>query len=398
MKKRILILCEAIAPPAYSPRVLTLVEWLQANGWECVIVTEECAEQSFKWDVCPTYQMPAYKKIVADKLFYGKDKALYHYAQEQLDIHSFDLIFCSSYYYFPLYAAYLLAKKYNLPLAIDLRDIAEQWGDEAYFTRQVTPFKKLNYWLGKIYEHRQLQMRNKILKAANMVTSVSPWHKDWLKQYNPKTYLVYNGYDANMFVPKDVPSECFNITYLGKLYSTKLRDPRLLFEALRDLVEEKKIAPKKVRVLFHTDAKGCEEIKELGHQYEITDLLEVNGYVPRQEILPIMYASSILLVLTTQSTPRGTHGIMGTKFFENIGVEKPILCVRSDEDCLADAIQKTNAGLAATQVKEVKDFLLEKYNEWQTNGYTHQEVKNKAQFTRQQEAEEFEKLFLECIR
>jgi hypothetical protein len=126
MKKRILILCEAIAPPAYSPRVLTLVEWLQANGWECVIVTEECAEQSFKWDACPTYQMPAYKKIVADKLFYGKDKALYHYAQEQLDIHSFDLIFCSSYYYFPLYAAYLLAKKYNLPLAIDLRDIAEQ--------------------------------------------------------------------------------------------------------------------------------------------------------------------------------------------------------------------------------------------------------------------------------
>ena len=49
-------------------------------------------------------------------------------------------------------------------------------------------------------------------------------------------------------------------------------------------------------------------------------------------------------------------------------------------------------------LKEVKDFLLEKYNEWQTNGYTHQEVKNKAQFTRQQEAEEFEKLFLECIK
>ena len=398
MQKRILILCEAIAPPAYSPRVLTLVEWLQANGWECVIITEECTEKAFEWDVCPVYQMPAYRNLVKDKLFYGKDKALCHFAKEKLDARSFDLIFCSSYYYFPLYAAYLIAKEYNLPLAIDLRDIAEQWGDEAYFTRQLTPFKKLNYWLGKVYERRQLHMRNKILKAATMVTSVSPWHKDWLTQYNPNTHLVYNGYDANVFVPQDVKSKYFNITYLGKLYSTKLRDPRLLFEALKELFSEKKIAQEDVRVLFHTDAKGCNEIKKLGYEYEITDLLEVNGYIPRQEILPVMHESSILLVLTTRSTPRGTHGIMGTKFFENIGVEKPILCVQSDEECLADAIQKTNAGLAATHVDEVKKFILEKYQEWKENGYTRQHVINKEQFTRQQEAQDFEKLFLECIK
>ena len=398
MQKRILILCEAIAPPAYSPRVLTLVEWLQANGWECEIVTEECKEKAFEWDICTVYQMPAYEHIVADKLLYGKDKALCRFAEKVVDIGSFNLIFCSSYYYFPLYAAYLLAKKYRIPLAIDLRDIAEQWGEEAYFTRQLTPFKKLNYWLGKIYEHRQLRIRNKILRAANMVTSVSPWHKDWLMQYNPKTYLVYNGYDANVFVPKDVQSERFNISYLGKLYSTKLRDPRLLFAALRELVADGEISKEDVKVVFHIDTKGCEEIEKLGREYDIIDLMEVSGYLPRGEILPIMYASSILLVLTTQSTPRGTHGIMGTKFFENIGIEKPILCVRSDEECLADAIEHTNAGLAATQVEEVKAFIVEKYHEWRTKGYTHQEVRNKEQFTRQQEAQDFEKLFLECIK
>ena len=398
MNKRILILCEAIAPPAYSPRILTLVEWLQANGWECVIITEECTEKAFTWNECPTYQMPAYENIVADKLFYGKDKALSRFAKEQLDIRTFDLIFCSSYYYFPLYAAYLLAKEFSMPLAIDLRDIAEQWGEEAYFTRQLTPFKKLNYLIGKIYERRQLRMRNKILGAANMVTSVSPWHRDWLAQYNPKTYLIYNGYDANIFIPKDIKSDHFNITYLGKLYSTKLRDPRLIFEALKELISEKKIDQNAVRVLFHTDARGSKEIRDLGKEYEIADILEVNGYIPRQEILPVMYDSSILLVLATQSTPIGTHGIMGTKFFENIGVEKPILCVRSDEECLADAIQKTNAGLAAIHVEEVKTFVLEKYHEWKTNGYTHQDVKNKEQFSRQQEAQDFEKLFLECIK
>ena len=164
------------------------------------------------------------------------------------------------------------------------------------------------------------------------------------------------------------------------------------------MIAEQQLDPAVVRVLFHTDPKGVQEIQELGKEYHITEILDINGYIPRQEILPVMYQSSILLVLTTLSTPNGTHGIMGTKFFENIGIEKPILCVRSDEECLADAIEKTHAGLAATNVEEVKAFVLEKYHEWQTQGYTRQQVVNKEQFTRQHEAAQFEKLFIETIK
>ena len=398
MSKRILILCEAIAPPAFSPRILTLIEWLQQNGWQCTLVTEECAEQAFHTDVCPIYQMPAYHHVLLDKLCWGKDKALYRYAKQMMDITTFDLIFCSSYYYFPLYAAQLLAQESHIPLAIDLRDIAEQWGETAYFTRKLTPFNKLNYWIGKIYEHRQLRVRNRILSNANIVTSVSPWHQNVLAKYNANTHLIYNGYDAHVFVPKDICCDHFYITYLGKLYSTLLRDPRLLFEALQQLVQSKQIDAQTVRVRFHTDPKGMREIHELGKLYQITDMLDINGYIPRQDILPVMYSSSILLVLTTLSTPNGTHGIMGTKFFENIGVEKPILCVRSDEECLAHAIQKTHAGLAATNVEEVKAFILEKYNEWLQNGFTRQAVINKEQFSRQKQAQQFEQLFIETLK
>ena len=89
--------------------------------------------------------MPAYHNLLADKLCYGKDKALYRYAVQQLDMQQYDLIFCSSYYYFPLLAAQKLAKRYHLPLVVDLRDIAEQWGKESYFTRRLTPWKGLDY-------------------------------------------------------------------------------------------------------------------------------------------------------------------------------------------------------------------------------------------------------------
>ena len=398
MSKRILILCEAIAPPAYSPRVLTLAEYLLEKGWHCEIITEQCAEKPFHSDICTIHQMPIYTHLLTDKLFYGKDKALYQYAKQELDIHSFDIIFCSSYYYFPLYAAYLLSQEYHIPLAVDLRDIAEQWGDEAYFTRTITPFKKLDYIIGKIYEQRQLRVRNRVLRHAQIVTSVSPWHKQLLTQYNPNTHLIYNGYDEKVFAPNNIPSDTFCITYLGKLYSTKLRDPRLLFQTIALLVEEKQIDPTHLKILFHTDPKAIQELQVLGEQYHISEILDLQGYIPRQEILPIMHQSSILLVLTTLSTAKGTHGIMGTKFFENIGVEKPILCVHSDEECLADAIRKTNAGLAATNVEQVKAFVLEKYHEWKKQGFTRQQIINKEQFTRQHEAAHFEQLFIETLK
>lgn len=393
MPKRILILCEAIAPPAYSPRVLTLAQYLQDQGWQCTILTEECEQQAFDTAICTIYQMPAYHNLLADKLCYGKDKALYHYAVEKLDMQSYDLIFCSSYYYFPLLAAQKLAKRYDLPLVVDLRDIAEQWGKEAYFTRRLTPWKSLDYCIGKLYERKQLRVRNRVLKHAKAVTSVSPWHKQLLAQYNEHTHLIYNGYDEQMFVAKDVKSEVFQISYLGKLYSTKLRDPRLLFAALKELLAEGQIAEKELRVLFHVDETGKEQLKELAKAYQISSVVDIQGYIPRTEIVDVMHASSILLVLTTKSTAEGTHGIMGTKFFENIGVEKPVLCVRSDEECLAQVIAETQAGLAATEVDEVKAFVMEKYQEWKKNGFTRQTAKNKELFTRQRQAEQFIEVF-----
>jgi glycosyltransferase involved in cell wall biosynthesis len=337
--------------------------------------------------------MPAYHNLLADKLCYGKDKALYRYAVEKLDMQSYDLIFCSSYYYFPLLAAKKLAKRYHLPLVVDLRDIAEQWGKESYFTRRLTPWKGLDYCIGKLYERKQLRMRNRVLKYAQAVTSVSPWHRQLLAQYNSNAQLIFNGYDEHVFVPKDVKSEVFQITYLGKLYSTKLRDPRLLFTALQELLAEGQIAEKELRVLFHVDGKGKEQLNELVKEYQISSVVDIQGYIPRTEIVNVMHQSSILLVLTTRSTEDGTHGIMGTKFFENMGVEKPILCVRSDEECLAQVISETQAGLAATEVEQVKTFVMEKYQEWKKNGFTRQTAKNKELFTRQRQAEQFVEMF-----
>ena len=89
---------------------------------------------------------------------------------------------------------------------------------------------------------------------------------------------------------------------------------------------------------------------------------------------------------------------MTTKFFESLAVEKPILCVRSDEACLAETIQRTRSGLAATQVEEVCQFLLHHYKEWQAQGYTTAQVDRSQlkQFSRQEQANQFAELIESC--
>ncbi len=398
--KQILILCDAFAPPAYQPRMRNLTLNLQKIGWQVQVMSElpyHCprAEKDFPITLLDYYaggRLYYYYRWIADKLWNQKEKVFTHFVEQQTNVADYDVILCSTFNLFPLLSAQKLAQKYHKPLVVDLRDIDEQWGTTSYFTHKLPTIlgfdKRINNW----YRKRNIRLRNKVLHTTQALTTISPWHVDFLQKIHPHVELIYNGFNQEEFYPQDIRTNKFIITHTGRIFDFELRNPTLLFAGLKHLIDHQQIDSLDIELHFYMDDLSNKMVHTLGKEYGIEALIHCHPFVQHKAILPILHQASVLVILANKVTEHGPFGIMTTKFFEALGVEKPVLCVRSDEDCLAAAIQQTNAGVAATTVEESANFLLEKYQEWQEQGFTHQAVQNKDLFTRQHQALQFDKL------
>ncbi len=348
------------------------MHYLEQNGWTVTFESEPMATNR-----------------LADVLIRTREKQFTKRLAQTYKPKDFDAIYCSTYYYFPLLTALRLSKKWNLPLLVDVRDIAEQWGKTPYFTSPLPKLCGLEKILSRLYVKRNIAMRNRVLRHATAVTTVSPWHRQFLQTLTKAPIsLVYNGYDENELQPRDIQTNTFSIAFIGRIISLRLRQPHLLFQAVSELIQSKQISPN-ISLDFYSEPHLAQPLRTLAEQYNISAYLCLHDYIPRDEIQTVMTQTSILLALGAPASEQ-QHGILGTKVFEAIGIEKPFMLIPSDEDNLARLIRETNIGIAASTVTEVKSFILTKYTEWQRNGFTRLTIHNKDRFSRRRQAQETE--------
>lgn len=289
-----------------------------------------------------------------NRAFARKVLAIHH---SQFTIHPYDLVLCTSFSDFPLGAAQRIAQAKQIPLLCDIRDLDEQVDDSRY------QYKHQSRWLmpfRRIYRAVHIRRRNNVLRIANAVTTVSPWHADFIRPFNPNVHVVYNGFDDNQFYPKDIPSERFTISYIGSLFDWQ------------------QAALEKVQLA----------IRELQLPIELAVHTPQSNPIPHDRLGEAIRQSSIMLVLTSPHT----HGMLTTKFYEALGCEKPILCVPSDKGSLAELIGYTNAGLASDDKEAIKTFIREKYHEWQEKSFTRQNTIHREEFSRQAQCNKMEAL------
>jgi glycosyltransferase involved in cell wall biosynthesis len=393
-----------------------LCKYLRSFGWNPIIITEYLPQKIYNQlsdNQNVTYINFYYSKnkiiqkikyifvFFTDFFFNFKDFIIEKKAKQIVENQNISLILCSTARVFPMIAAQKLGEKHKIPVVADLRDIFEQSPYHGMMSKR-TQFNFINKKIAGIIQKKLLKRRNKVLPKFNTVTTISKWHVQTLLKYNSSVKLIFNGFDPDLFFHKTIRNDKFTIIYVGRLHNQALRDPSLLFEAVTKLFSEKKLDFKNFKIKFFlTDEKSKKIVAQLIEDYTISNLVEILDTVQNTQIPQILNESSILLLLANKSTGENApKGIMGTKVFEYLAVEKPILCVRNDEACLEETINCANAGISCSTRAQVENFILEKYAEWQTFGYTHQLVNKEyiSQFSRKKQAEQFVSLFNELTK
>lgn len=366
--KKLLVVSDPLAPPGFSPRVRFLCDYLVQKGYDVTLLTEEDKPLTFT-HAYPIQTICMYKGTTPDwfvKTVWTLVSDWHNrvFAKRALAVlpKDYDAVICTVFNEFPLGAGLRIARELHIPLVCDIRDMEEQVENSFYQyhhkSRWLMPFRHI-YRI--IHRHR----RNNVLRAADAVTTVSPWHADFIRQFNDKVQVVYNGYDAQQFYPEAIPTPTFVISYIGTLH--EWQQPAL--EKVKQAIAE--LRQPDIVLDIHTSQQNP---------------------IPHDRMGESVRQSSIVLVLTAPHT----HGMLTTKFYEALGCEKPILCVPSDKGCLAELIAYTNAGIATDDQEAIKRFILEQYNTWKHDGYTRQATQHREEFSRANQTQQLEQL-IRCL-
>ncbi|MCL2400028.1 MAG: glycosyltransferase [Defluviitaleaceae bacterium] len=401
-EKTVLIIANSF-PPSFNPRMGYLSKYIGEYGWNGIAVSllKDYDTNSFGflsgYIPCTYIFKEKQKKNIGQRIVHkvkktlsfffptisikwGDGKKMNIHIEELLSKNTIDIILCSTSRFFPLENAHKIAKKYKIPWVADLKDIYEQY----IFADNIK--NKLQKKINIIY-------RNRILKNANMVITVSNKHVEILSNYGINSRCIYNGADTDIFFPtKEHNFDIFKIVYTGRLFDPKVdRDISPIFSVIRQLSLNKDIDYKYFRIQFYTDFESQVIVNRLKDHFCIPEFVDCFDPVPAINIPNILNKSSILtLFMSNKNT-----GILTTKLFEYLAVGRPILCIWSDEDAVEDIINNSNSGLAAKNEDEIKSFIMSKYNEWLKTGYTNSYInldyiKN---FTRKYNAQQFVELF-----
>ncbi len=410
---KILIICD-VYPPSFAPRMGYLVKYIKEWNWTADIVTRSHdGDLSFQSLLGSEKILRVQGVKIPMKTTKNKVSRLMNQKSHRtqngkliakqvlntLNSNDYKLILCStSHRTFILDAAYQVARTWNKPWVADLRDIFEQLPKVRL--HKSSWFGYMIDQLNKDYRRFDLKKRNISIRHADTVVTITPWHVKKISKYNSNTHLIYNGYSPDIFFPKPkIPQKIFKITYTGVIFSIYYQDPTFLFLAVKKLVESGFIDKVHFRIQFYTPKNWRKYIIENQAYQEVKEFVDFFDYVDTAVVPDILSESSILLLLANLFKEDGPKSIMPTKYFEYLAVEKPILCVRSDEDLLEVSIKKANVGIAARTVDETYDFLFEKWKEWKEIGYTTVEANREytQQFSRKLQAKQFVDLFENII-
>ncbi len=254
----------------------------------------------------------------------------YKKGKELLVNNKIDAIYCTTGgIYNHVITSYKLAKKYQKPLIVDIRD---QWVDH--------PFKDIifyNKYLNKYWE-------KKILGFAHKVIVVTPGlKKHYIEKYSfldNKVEIVTNGYDIEKYGSgNQCDNDAITFTFAGNFY--KNLSPEDIFDAIPDDITEKI----KLQFIGNFRNQLWHLMQRFGERKLQNVEIEILPRMVKNKLYKYLDSSDVLLIFLPQGEKY--ESILTTKLFDYLIHKKPILAFCSPKGDLADFIKIGNLGFIA---------------------------------------------------
>ena len=253
-----------------------------------------------------------------------------------------------------------------------IADFRDPWTEISYY-------KHLKLTNRSDKKHRQLE--SEVFKNADITLATSYTDAENFRKNGANAFCITNGFDETdsnpqTLQPSNTPTQ-FTLSYIGVL--EQLRNPENLWKALDNLVKTNSDFAENFNLKFvgRIDDKILETIEKSSLKDHIQNL----GYVSHDKAVDEMAKSSLLLI--TNFPNNSSKGIIPGKIFEYLATGKQIISFGPNEADVAKILDETKAGkhFGYNDSKEIKDFILEKFELWK-NGNLLENTQNIEQFSR----------------
>jgi hypothetical protein len=266
------------------------------------------------------------------------------------------------------FTAHLL--KIAFPHLVWVADFRDLHIDPLYQMPLVQPFQ---HWCNK-----------RLLRRADLVTTVSEGLRLHLHKYNSNVYALRNGVhlesqflfeflnkkgDPSVLVAKNSPiSPKFTFAYTGSMWIDE-RNPSLVLKIVQDLANEGILSAENTQIVYA--GKDTAVWQSWISKYNLDSFFNSYGLVSSQKAVDIQREAHLNILLTSALPNYG--GVLTGKFFEYLAACNPILVlINGAQDIeFEQIVAHLGAGIVAYNdrcEKELRAFILNLFNEWQATG------------------------------
>lgn len=222
-------------------------------------------------------------------------------------------------------------------------------------------------------ENLEEKMEAGVMAKADVITTVTATFVGMFRQkYGQQIkdlQLIYNGFDRADFAglePQFEVPDKFHAVYAGILYQK--RNPRLLLEAVRELIDEGSVQQDDLLFSFAGvfDYPGYSENRDCVERLDLGEQVRILGNLPHKQALGLMKGADALLLVGDVSADAGAY-IPG-KLYEYMGIGKPILALNMAGEA-TEIIQQFKLGEVCDprDKQQIKTAYLALYEAWKSS-------------------------------